>query len=82
MFITKWIFKILSEKVVCQKLLHNKYLKIKTLSQVQEKPSKSPFLKGIMGLKHDLFNQGSFSVGDGNNNMFWEDVWLGGFTTL
>jgi hypothetical protein len=39
----KWLFKLLSEKGVWQELLTNKYLRGKTLSQVQEKPTDSPF---------------------------------------
>ena len=47
--------------------MHNKYLRNRTLSEVQAKPSDSPFWKGIMGVKDDFFDPGSFVMGDGNN---------------
>ena len=37
-------------------LLSNKYLKDKTLSQVQAKPTDSPFWKGLMKVKDDFLN--------------------------
>jgi hypothetical protein len=52
----KWLFKLLSEEGVWQKLLTNKYLRGKTLSRVQAKPTDSPFWKGIMGPKMISFN--------------------------
>jgi hypothetical protein len=60
-----------------KELLQNKYLKDKTLSQVQVKPTDSPFWKGIMGGRDELFESGSFVLGDGRDTRFWEDVWLG-----
>ena len=53
--LSKWLFKLLSEEGVWQELLHNKYLRGKTLSQVQAKPTDSPFWKGLMGVKSDFF---------------------------
>jgi hypothetical protein len=41
--LSKWLFKLLSEEGVWQELLSNKYLYGKTLSQVQAKPTNSPF---------------------------------------
>ena len=38
-----------------QELLHNINLYNKTLSQVQARPTDSPFWKGIMGVKEDIF---------------------------
>jgi hypothetical protein len=37
--LSKWLFKILNEEGVWQELLHNKYLRGKTLSQVTPKPT-------------------------------------------
>jgi hypothetical protein len=45
----------LNEVGVWQELLHNKYLSQKTLSQVQAKPSDSPFWNGLMHVKDDFF---------------------------
>jgi hypothetical protein len=62
---------------VWQELLTNKYIRCKTLSQVQAKPTDSPFWKEIMGVKDNFFKCGSFVIGDGSGTRFWEDVWLG-----
>jgi hypothetical protein len=75
--LSKWLFKLLNEDGVWQELLHNKYLRTKTLSQVTTKPTDSPFWKGLMGVKDDFFSRGSFKVGNGQNTRFWEDIWLG-----
>ena len=68
--LSKWLFKLLNEEGVWQELLHNKYLHSKTLSQVQSKPTDSPFWKGIMGVKEAFFSRGSFIVGDGSSARF------------
>jgi hypothetical protein len=46
--LSKWMFKLLNENGMWQELIHNKYLKTKTLSQVQAKPTDSVFSKGIL----------------------------------
>jgi hypothetical protein len=68
---------LLSKEGVWQELLNNKYLRGKTLLQVQAKPTDSPFWKCLMGVKDDCFQRGSFALGDGNGTRFWEDAWLG-----
>jgi hypothetical protein len=75
--LSKWLFKILNEEAMWKELLKNKYLKDKTLSQVQVKPTDSPFWKGIMGGRDEFFERGSFVLGDRMDTRFWEDVWLG-----
>jgi hypothetical protein len=75
--LTKWLFKLLTEKGMWQQLLHNKYLKNQTLAQVEVKPTDSPFWKGLLRVKNDFFNRGFFKIGDGSTVRFWEDVWLG-----
>jgi hypothetical protein len=73
----KWLFKLLSDEGVWQELLTNKYLRRKMLSQVQAKPTDSPFWKGIMGVKDEFFQHDSLIIGDGLGTQFWKDVWLG-----
>jgi hypothetical protein len=74
--LSKWLFKLLNEKGMWQELIHNKYLKTKTLSQVQAKPTDSSFWKGILRGKDVFFQCGSFVVRDGLSTRFWEDPWL------
>ena len=78
--VSKWIFKILHEEGVWHELLSNKYLKDKTLSQVEAKPTDSPFWKGLMKVKDDFFKRGSFILANGRTIRFWEDPWLDGVT--
>jgi hypothetical protein len=73
---SKWLFKLLNEEGVWQELLQNKYLRHKTLSDVQAKPTDSPFWKGLMEVKGEFFSRGFFRVGNGLNTRFWEDTWL------
>src|SRR3954470_18767274 len=58
--LSKWLFKLLNEEGVWQKLLHKKYLVNETLSQAQPKSTDSPFWKGLMAVKNDFFQRGSF----------------------
>ena len=53
--LSKWLFKMMHEEGVWQELLSNKYLGDKTLSQVQATPLDSPFWKGLMRVKHEIF---------------------------
>jgi hypothetical protein len=46
-----------------QQLLCNKYLKNKTLAQVEVKPTDSPFWKGLMHVKEDFFKRGVLEWG-------------------
>jgi hypothetical protein len=75
--LSKWLFKLLNEDGVWQELLHNKYLRHKTLSEVEARPIDSPFWKGLMEVKQEFFSRGVFKVGNGSNTRFWEDTWLG-----
>ena len=76
--LSKWLFKLLTEEGgVWQELINNKYLITKSLSQVQSKPTDSPFWKGILKGKDDFFDRGSFTLGNGKSIRFWEDTWLG-----
>jgi hypothetical protein len=72
--LSKWLLKLLTKKGLWKEHLHNKYIKDKTLSQVQEKPADIPFWKGLMRVKNEFFNRGSFKVGDGTSVRF-----LGGY---
>ena len=54
--LSKWLYKLLHEDGVWHELLSNKYLKDKLLSQVEAKPTDSPFWKGLMKVKDDFLN--------------------------
>jgi hypothetical protein len=59
-----------------QKLIRNKYLHSKSLSQVKSKSSDFPFWKGLMKFKEELFQRGHFNVGSGEDTCFSEDTCL------
>ena len=47
------------------------------VSQVLWKPGDSHFWAGLMATKKFFFPHGSFSIRDGSEIRFWEDIWLG-----
>ena len=71
------MYKLISEQGIWQELLHSKYLRTKTLAEVQAKPMDSPFWKGLMQVKDSFFVRGVFKVGNGAITRFWEYIWLG-----
>jgi len=49
--LSKWLFKFCNEEGMWQDLIKNKYLKNKTLSQVEKKAGASHFWASLMGVK-------------------------------
>jgi hypothetical protein len=60
-----------------QTLLRNKYLKDRTITQVEYMPRDSHFWSGLMKVKLDFLRLDKFEIGDGSQVRFWEDAWLG-----
>jgi hypothetical protein len=75
--LAKWIVNLLNTDGIWQKLLTNKYLNSKSLSQVKAKSYDSHFWRGLMKIKDEVLQLGSFSVKDGVKTRFWEDTWVG-----
>lgn len=75
--LSKWLFKLLNGDGLWQNLLRNKYLKSKPLSHMSHKPGTSQFWAGLMKVKDQFFQYGSFKPGNGMEIRFWEDTWLG-----
>jgi hypothetical protein len=74
--LSKWLFKLLNEDGVWQQLLRNKYLKNKTLTQVQHMSGDSQFWVGLVKVKEEFLSLGRFRLGDGSQVRFWEDAWI------
>jgi mannosylglycoprotein endo-beta-mannosidase len=74
--LSKWLFRLLNEDGIWQQLLRNKYLRDKTLTQVQYLPGDSQFWAGLMKVKEEFLSLGKFDLGDGSQVRFWEDVWI------
>ncbi|WVZ69750.1 hypothetical protein U9M48_018486 [Paspalum notatum var. saurae] len=74
----KWLFKLANENGLWQRLLRNKYLRNETLTQVEKKPGDSQFWSGLMEIKDQFLNLGSFILKNGTQIRSWEDIWLGG----
>ena len=73
----KWVWRLYrnDEGDTCCQLLKNKYLKGKPISICKGGRS-SHFWKGINKIKHLLDWGASFTVNNGKNTRFWEDVWI------
>ena len=78
--LSKWVFKLCNEEGIWQELLLNKYLKDKTLGQVNKKPGDSYFWTSLMGVNDNFLSLGRFLLKDGSQIRFWEDIWLGNHT--
>jgi hypothetical protein len=68
---------LLNEDGVWQPMIRKKYLKGKTLSQVEKWKGNSHFWSGLMEVKNLVLERGRFQVQDGSQTSFWEDLWLG-----
>ena len=78
--LSKWLYKLLNEDGMWQRLLTNKYLGGKSLTQVSRKPGDSHFWAGLMNVKDQFLRWGRFRVGNGQATRFWEDKWLNNTT--
>ena len=58
-------------------MLRRKYLRRKSINQVERMHGDSQFWTGLMGIKHQFLQVGKFEVHSGKHARFWEDVWLG-----
>jgi len=70
---------LINEEGTWQSILRKKYLKNKTITQVEHMPGDSQFWSGLMEVKEDFLRLGHFKLGDGTQIRFWEDKWLGIF---
>jgi hypothetical protein len=75
--LSNWIFKLLNEESLWQQILKRKYLKNKTLSQVERKKRDSHFWSGLMQVKELVLERGRFKIQNGIQTRFWEDLWIG-----
>jgi hypothetical protein len=75
--LSKWLFKLINGEGMWQTLLRNKYLKGRTITQVEYMLEDSHFWSRLMKVKSDFLRLGKFKIGDGSQVRFWEDAWLG-----
>jgi hypothetical protein len=71
--LSKWLFKLLNEDGVWQRLLRNKYLRYKSLTQAVRKSGDSHFWAGLMNVKDKFLKWGYFKVGNEQATRFWKD---------
>jgi len=64
--LSEWIFRLLNGDGIWQQLLRNKYIRDKTLTQVQYMPGDSQFWIGFMMVKGEFLFLGKFKLGDGS----------------
>jgi hypothetical protein len=58
--LNKWLFKLMNEDGTWQTLLRNKYLSSKCLSQVTIRLGDSDFWKGLLNIREDFLDCGTF----------------------
>ena len=68
--LSKRLFKLLNGDGVWQDLLTNKYLRDKSLTQVQYMPGDSQFWASLMKVKGEFLSMGRFELGDGSQVRF------------
>nr|ABF94719.1 retrotransposon protein, putative, unclassified [Oryza sativa Japonica Group] len=68
--LSKWLYKLINEDGVWQKLLRKKYLAKKTITLVEKQPGDSHFWAGLMEVKNSFLSCGAFQVA-----LCWA-VWL------
>ena len=59
--LSKWLFKLINEDGVWQQILRRKYLRHKTITQVEYMPRDSHFWSGSMNIKPDFLRLGIFT---------------------
>ena len=69
--LSKWLFKLCNEEGTWQELIRNKYLKNKTLSQIEKKNGFSQFWNGLLGVKDIFLSLGKFKLDNGTQIRFW-----------
>jgi len=74
--LSKWLFKLFNEDGLWQKVLWEKYVKDKCLSQIKKRPGDSQFWSGLMEVKELVLQYGRFRINDGSQIRFWEDKWI------
>jgi hypothetical protein len=70
--LSKWFFKLLNEDGMWQQLLKNKYLGVKSLTQISRRPGDSQFWSDLMNTKDQFLRWGHFEVRNGQTTRFLE----------
>ena len=78
--LSKWLFKLINEDGLWQKLLRRKYLRNRTITQVDSMPGDSQFWQDLIKAESKFLRLGRFNLGDRSQVRFWEDVWIGSRT--
>jgi hypothetical protein len=74
--LSKWLFKLINEDGLWQRILRNKYLSKHTIGRVDMKLGDSHFWYGLMKVKENFLRFGSFQLNNGSQIRFWEDKWI------
>jgi hypothetical protein len=68
--LSKWLFNLINTAGAWQQLIKNKYLGIKTITQVTRNLGDFQFWSGLMNVKNDFLSMGSFIMQDGKKIRF------------
>jgi hypothetical protein len=66
--LSKWLLKFINEDGVWQNLLRRKYLRSKTITQVEHNPNGSQFWSRLLKVKNDFLRLGKFKLRDGTHS--------------
>ena len=75
--LSRWLYRLLNSDGMWQTILRKKYLRSKTITQVQHINVDSQFQAGLMSVKNDFFRLEKFQLGNGSQICFWKDKWCG-----
>jgi hypothetical protein len=75
--LSKWLFSLINTNGAWQKLIRNKYLGSKIITQMIKNLGDSQFWSGLMNVKDNFLSIESFNLQNGKEIRFWEDIWLG-----
>jgi hypothetical protein len=69
-FLSKWLYKLINEDEIWQERLRKKYLKNKTIGEVQWKPRDSHFWSGLIKVKDQFLEFSTFNLHNGTQVRF------------
>ena len=73
----KWWWKLYKTEGLWQDIVLEKYVKNRSMGNVQAKQGDSQFWRDILKHRDHFVSLCKFKIGDGDRTRFWEDWWIG-----
>jgi hypothetical protein len=71
--LSKWLYNLINTEGTWQQLIRNKYVRNKSITQVQKRPSDSQFWTGLMNIRDQFLVFDNFRFQNGKQIRCWED---------